>query len=163
MSGIELIISDDHSGLGTARKAVFPSIPWQRCTFHMAQNAQSYAPRQEEGGTRTSCEGYFNCPNLDLARECKRIAIEKYEKIAPRFSDWLENNIEEGMTFYQFPQSHRKRIRTSNALERLHQEIKRRTRVVRVFPNEASCERLVTAILQETHEEWVSGKVYLSL
>lgn len=164
VSGIELIISDDHSGLGAARKAVFPSIPWQRCTFHMAQNAQSYAPKQElKAELGQVVRDIFNCPNVDLARECKRIAIEKYEKIAPRFSDWLENNIEEGMTFYQFPQSHRKRIRTSNALERLHQEIKRRTRVVRVFPNEASCERLVTAILQETHEEWVSGKVYLSV
>lgn len=163
MNGVELIISDDHSGLGAARKAVFPSIPWQRCTFHMAQNAQSYAPKREmKVELGQVVRDIFNCPSLSLAQECKRIAIKKYEKSAPKFVDWLENNIEEGLTFYQFPQGHRKKIRTSNAMERLNQEIKRRTRVVRVFPNEASCERLVTAMLQEVHEDWISGNIYLS-
>ena len=163
MRGLELIISDDHSGLGAARKAVFPSVPWQRCTFHMAQNAQAYAPKQEmKEEIGQVLRDIFNCPNLKLALECKRMAIEKYGKAAPRFAEWLENNIEEGLSFFNFPQEHRKKIRTSNAMERLNQEIKRRTRVVRVFPNEASCERLVTAVLQEIHEEWISGKTYLN-
>lgn len=99
----------------------------------------------------------FNCPSLNLARECKRISVEKYAKAAPKFAEWLENNVEEGLTFFQFPQEHRKKIRTSNAMERLNQEIKRGTRVVRVFSNEESCKRLVTAILQEIHEEWITG------
>ncbi len=164
MNGLELLISDDHSGLGAARKAVFPSVPWQRCIFHMAQNAQSYAPRQEmKEEIGQVMRDIFNCPNLELARECKRIAVEKYAKAAPKFAEWLENNVEEGLTFFQFPQEHRKKIRTSNAMERLNQEIKRRTRVVRVFSNEESCERLVTAILQEIHEEWVTGRVYLDV
>lgn len=164
MNGLELIISDDHSGLGAARKAVFPSVPWQRCIFHMAQNAQGYAPKQEmKEEIGQVMRDIFNCPNLNLARECKRISVEKYAKAAPKFAEWLENNIEEGLTFFQFPQEHRKKIRTSNAMERLNQEIKRRTRVVRVFSNEESCERLVTAILQEIHEEWVTGKVYLNV
>jgi transposase-like protein len=164
MSGLELIISDDHSGLGSARKSVFPSVPWQRCTFHMAQNAQGYAPKQEmKEEIGQVMRDIFNCPNLKLAQECKRMAVEKYVKAAPKFAEWLENNVEEGLTFFQFPQEHRKKIRTSNAMERLNQEIKRRTRVVRVFSNEESCERLVTAILQEIHEEWVSGKIYLKV
>lgn len=152
------------NGLEAARKAVFTSVPWQRCTFHMAQNAQGYAPKQEmKEEIGQVMRDIFNCPNLNLARECKRISIEKYAKAAPKFAEWLEHNVEEGLTFFQFPQEHRKKIRTSNAMERLNQEIERRTRVVRVFPNEESCERLVTAILQETHEEWVTGKVYLNV
>jgi putative transposase len=164
MNGLELVISDDHSGLGAARKAVYPSVPWQRCTCHMSQNAQGYAPKQEmKEEIGQVMRDIFNCPNLNLARECKRIAVEKYAKAAPKFSEWLENNVEDGLTFFQFPQEHRKKIRTSNAMERLNQEIKRRTRVVRVFSNEESCERLVTAVLQEIHEEWVTGKVYLNV
>jgi putative transposase len=164
MNGLGLIISDDHSGLAAARKAVFPSVPWQRCIFHMAQNAQSYAPKQEvKEEIGQVMRDIFNCPNLNLALECKRISVEKYAKVAPKFAEWLENNLEEGLTFFQFPQEHRKKIRTSNAMERLNQEIKRRTRVVRVFSNEESCERLVTAILQEIHEEWITGKVYLNV
>ena len=89
----------------------------------------------------------FNCPNLSLAQACKRNAVDKHSKGTPKFSEWLENNIEEGLTFFQFPQEHRKKIRTSNAIERLNQEIKRRTRLVRVFPNEKSSERLVKAVL----------------
>lgn len=148
MNGLELIISDDHSGLRAARKAVFPSVRWQRCIFHRAQNAQGYASRQEiKEEIGQAMRDIFNCPNLNLARECKRVVTEKYAKVAPKFSEWLDNNVEEGLTFFQFPQEHRKKIRTSNAMGRLNQEIKRRTRVVRVFTNEASCERLVTAIL----------------
>ena len=164
MQGLQLIVSDDHSGLGAARKAVFPSVSWQRCTFHMSQNAQGYAPKQEmKEEIGQVMRDIFNCPNLNLALECKRVAIEKYAKTAPRFAEWLENNVEEGLRFFEFPQEHRKKIRTSNAMERLNQEIKRRTRVVRVFPNEESCERLITAVLQEIHEEWISGNVYLNL
>ena len=164
MTGLELITSDDHSGLGAARKAVFPSVLWQRCQFHMAQNAQGYAPKKEmKEEIAQALRDIFNCPNLNLAQECKKQTIEKYEKTAPKFTEWLENNIEEGLTVYQFPQEHRKKIRTSNGMERINQEIKRRTRVVRVFPNEESCERLVTAILQEIHEEWASGRVYLKI
>ena len=115
MNGLELIISDDHSGLGAARKAVFPSVPWQRCIFHMTQNAQGYVPRQEmKEEIGQAMRDIFNCPNLNLARECKRISVEKYAKTAPKFAEWLENNVEEGLTFFQFPQEHRKKIRTSN-------------------------------------------------
>ncbi len=163
MKGLKLIISDDHSGLGAARRAVFPSVPWQRCTFHMAQNAQAYVPKKEmKEEISQSVRDIFNCPNMDLALACKKSTVEKYEKTAPTFSKWLEENIEEGLVFFKFPASHWKKIRTSNAMERLNQEIKRRSRVVRVFPNKESCERLVTAILQETHEEWISGKIYLN-
>jgi transposase-like protein len=162
LSGLELIISDDHAGLKAARKAVFPSVPWQRCQFHMAQNAQSYAPtkamKEDIGQTMRDI---FNASTIEDARRKVTEVIELYGKKAPDFVSWLEENIEEGFTVYQFPQAVRKKLRTSNMLEALNKEIKRRTRVAGIFPNAESCLRLITAIVQETHEEWICGKRYI--
>ena len=164
MHGMQLGISDDHPGLKTARKAVFPSLPWQRCQFHLAQNAQAYAPkksmRQEIGEVMREI---FNSPTLEMAQEMKRRAIENYQKRAPEFAKWLEANVEEGLTVYQFPKEHRRKIRTSNGMERVNREIKRRTRVAVVFPNKESALRLVTGVIIEIHEEWVTGKQYLDM
>jgi transposase-like protein len=162
MRGLRLIISDDHAGMKSARKAVFPSIPWQRCQFHLAQNAQSYAPKKSmrEEIAQVMRE-IFNCPNIEMARDMVKRTVEKYQKKAPEFAKWLEGNIEEGLTVYQFPEEHRKKIRTSNGIERLNREIKRRTRVAVLFPNKASALRLVTGVIIEIHEEWVTGKQYL--
>ncbi len=163
LHGVELFISDDHSGLKAARKAVFPSIPWQRCQFHFQQNAQSYAPKRSMKKELADAVKYiFNSASKEEAiAKCKAISA-KYETAAPAFCEWLEENIEDSLTVFDFPESHRRRIRTSNTLERLNQEIKRRTRVARLFPNEASCLRLVTAVLVEHHDNWVTGKKYLN-
>lgn len=163
LHGVELFISDDHSGLKAARKAVFPSIPWQRCQFHFQQNAQSYAPKRSMKKELADAVKYiFNSASKEEAiAKCKAISA-KYETAAPAFCEWLEENIEDSLTVFDFPESHRRRIRTSNTLERLNQEIRRRTRVARLFPNEASCLRLVTAILVEHHDNWVTGKKYLN-
>jgi transposase-like protein len=164
LSGVRLFISDDHSGMKAARKAVFPSVKWQRCQFHMAQNAQSYAPKktmQDEIGEAMRL--IFQSHSYEMAQEQKRIILEKYKVSAPKFVNWLEENIEEGLTCFSFPKEHRKKIRTVNSLERLNKEIRRRTRVATLFPNEASCERLITAILQEVHEEWSTGRTYLDM
>ena len=164
LKGIELIISDDHAGLKKARRAVLPGTPWQRCCFHLAQNAQHYAPtqvmRKEIAG---ALRDIYQAPSQEEAKVRLKQTVDKYEKKAARFSNWLEENCEEGLTFYQFSPEHWRRIRTNNATERLNQEIKRRTRVARLFPNAASCLRLATAVVMEIHEEWVSGRKYLSL
>lgn len=136
MTGLRLIISDNHAGMKSARRAVFPSVPWQRCKFHLAQNAQSYVPKKsmrEEIAERM--REIFNCPTLEMAREMVRKTVEKYQKKAPEFVKWPEENIEEGLTVYQFPKEHWKKIRTSNGIERWNREIKRRTRVAVLFPN----------------------------
>lgn len=162
LCGVCLITSDDHTGLKAARAAVLPEAPWQRCQFHMAQNAQSYARKQSmryEIGQ--AMRDIFGCPSLEDAREMVQKVIRRYEKTASDFIDWLEENVEEGFTVYQFPREHWKKLRTSNPLERLNREIKRRTRVATLFPNEASCLRLVTAVIQEVHEEWLTGNVFL--
>ena len=105
----------------------------------------------------------FNSPTLEMALEMKRRAIEMYCKRAPEFARWLEGNIDEGLTVFQFPLEHRKKLRTSNGIERVNKEIKRRTRVAVLFPNTASALRLVTGILIEIHEEWVTGRQYLDM
>lgn len=164
LSGVQLFISDDHSGMRAARRTVFPSIKWQRCQFHMAQNAQSYAPKkamQLELGEEV--RRIFQSHDYETAKEQKRKCIEKYRESAPGFAKWLDDNIEEGLTCFSFPQEHRKKIRTVNALERLNKEIRRRTKVITLFPNSASCERLVSAVLKEIHEEWIIGKKYLNM
>jgi putative transposase len=164
MRGLRLIISDDHPGMKNARMAVFPSVPWQRCQFHLAQKAQSYAPKRSMRlEIAEVMREIFNSSTLEMAQELKRLAIEKYKRRAPEFANWLEENIDEGLTIYQFPKEHRKRIRTSNGMERVNKEIKRRTRVAVLFPNPESALRLVTGVIIEIHEEWVTGKQYLDM
>jgi putative transposase len=164
LKGIELLISDDHTGLRAALRAVLPSVPWQRCLFHLAQNAQSYVPSKAMKGEIAQAvrDVYQALDRQEAERRVKETA-QKYEKRAPKFCNWLESNANEAMTFYSLSRAHWKKIRTVNIVERLNEEVKRRTKVARLFPNEASCERLVTAVVSEIHEEWVSGKRYLPL
>ena len=164
LRGVELITSDDHAGLRAARRAVFGGIPWQRCQIHLQQNAQGYVPRKEmQHEMAEDLRTIFNAPHRAAAERYLAETILKYENTASRLAHWMEENIPEGLTVFSFPSAHRRRLRTSNGIERLNQEIKRRTKVVRIFPNEASCLRLVTAVLMETSEEWeASNHPYLS-
>ena len=162
LSGVELIISDAHTGLQQARKAVFGGIPWQRCQFHLQKNAQSYVPRQRmKAEVAADIRAIFNAPNRYEAEALLGKTVQKYEKSASRLAVWLEENIPQGLTVFAFPATHRRLIRTTNGLERLNREIARRSRIVAIFPNEASCLRLVTAIVMETSEEWVTGRTYM--
>lgn len=164
MHGIELIISDAHSGLKAARKAVFPSIPWQRCQFHLQQNAQSYAPKQSmKKSIASKLRAIFNAENHKEAKRLTSFAISEYQKSAPKLAEWIENNVYEGLTVFNFPEEHRRKIRTTNMLERVNREVKRRTKVATLFPNEESCCRLVTAVLMEISEIWETGRKYISL
>lgn len=164
LHGLKLIVSDDHSGLKEARQAVFPSVPWQRCQYHLSANAQKYAPSRElKSEIGQVMRDIFQSPDIESARARVKESIEVYERAAPRFVEWLDENVEEGFTVYEFPRSHQRRIRTSNSIERLSEEVKRRTRVATLFPNEASCLRLVSALLCEIHEEWITGKRYLNM
>jgi putative transposase len=164
LSGIELVISDAHAGLQAARKAVFGGVPWQRCQFHLQQNASAFVPRQDlKAEVAEDIRTIFNAPNRDEANAALIRTVQKYAKRSATLAAWLEANIPEGLTVFAFPISHQRLLRTTNGLERLNQEIRRRTRVVGVFPNEASCLRLVSALAMETSEEWEAGKAYLTL
>jgi putative transposase len=164
LHGVKLIISDAHAGLKAARMAVFPSIPWQRCQFHLQQNASSYVPKQAmKKEVATDIRAVFNAPNLTEAMRLLDLLSQKYAKTAPQLVEWMEQNLPEGLTVMQFPQDHRRRLRTSNIAERVNEEIRRRTRVAGLFPNVASCLRLVTAVLVEIDEDWNQGKSYLNM
>lgn len=164
LEGVRLIISDDHAGMQAARKATFTGVTWQRCQFHLQQNVQSYVPKvgmriEVAEDVRT----IFDAQDRFSAESYLKNTVKKYAQIAPKLADWMEINLPDGFSVFAFPRSHQKRLRTSNSLERLSQEIKRRTRVVRVFPNEDACLRLVSAVLMEFSEEWEYGKIYLNV
>lgn len=164
LHGIELIISDAHAGLKAAKKAIFPSIPWQRCQFHLQQNAQGYVPKKSlKEQVAFDIRSIFNAPSMGEAERLLKLTSQKYEKEAPDLARWMLDNLSEGFTVFTFPISHWRRLRTSNIAERLNREIKRRTRIVGVFPNVASCERLISAVLLEICEEWQTSEVYLSV
>ena len=161
--GVKLIISDDHAGLKAARKAVFGGLPWQRCQFHLQQNAQAYVPRKElQAEVAEDIRTIFTAPDRIKADEYLKEAIRKYEKTATKLASWMEQNIPEGLVVFSFPAHHRQRIRTTNSLERLNREIRRRTSVVSIFPSEKSALRLISAVLLEISDEWEGGKMYLS-
>jgi transposase-like protein len=164
LEGVQLIISDDHHGLRKARQAVFTGVPWQRCQFHLQQNASQYVPRKRmRAEVAADIRAVFNAPDRQQAERYLKQIVSKYADVASELADWMEAAIPEGLTVFDFPESHRRRIRTSNMLERVSQEIKRRTRVVRIFPNPSSCLRLVSAILMEISEDWETGRIYLNV
>lgn len=163
LRGVQLIVSDSHAGLKAARQAVFGGVPWQRCQFHLQQNAQAYVPRKEmQAEVAADIRTIFNAPDRTTADQYLARTVQKYAKTASKLADWLEKNIPEGLTVFAFPAEHQRRLRTTNGVERLNREIDRRTTVVSIFPNEAACLRLISAILVETDEAWQTNKKYLS-
>ena len=160
MQGMKLVISDAHEGLKAARKAVMPSVPWQRCQFHLMQNAMQHIPKIEmRKQIAQDLRNVFNARDIDDANEELKRFVSLYKDSAPNVVTWAEKNIPEGLTVFQIPKEHRKRMRTTNMLERQNKEIKRRTRVATLFPNEASLLRLVTAVLVELSEEWETSNM----
>jgi len=164
LCGVRLITSDNHAGLRQARQAVFGGIPWQRCQYHLQQNAASYVPRKEMlAEVAADLRKVFNAPDLPTAEAYLKQLVQKYEQSASRLADWMEHNVPEGLTVFAFPEAHRRKLRTNNSLERLNREIGRRTDVVGIFPNENACLRLVSALLMEQDETWQTGRIYLSM
>ena len=164
LHGIELVTSDAHEGLAAARKAVFGSVPWQRCQFHLQQNAGQYVPTVDmRAPVAAAIRAIFNAPDMEEAEHLLSKFLDHYREPAPKLAEWAEENLPQGFTVFNFPASHRRRLRTTNLVERLNEEIRRRTRVARLFPNEASCLRLVTAVVMEIAEDWQTAeKRYLT-
>ena len=164
LCGVTFIVSDDHPGMAAARQAVFGSVPWQRCQFHLQQNAQAYVPRRDQRAeVARAIRSVFECSSRAAAQQRLKEIVNDYAKSAPKLAVWMEENLSQGFTVFQLPAAHQKRLRTSNALERVNMELKRRTRVARVFPNESSLLRLISALLSETSDDWETGKIYLNM
>lgn len=164
LHGLRFIVSDDHAGLRAALTARFAGVPWQRCQFHLQQNAMAFVPQihlREE--VAADLRTIFNAADLPEAQRRLKTVVEKYQASAPNLAGWLETNVPESLTVFALPEAQRKKLRTTNSLERLNKEIKRRTRVATLFPNEKSLERLVTALLSEISDEWETGKIYLNM
>jgi transposase-like protein len=163
LHGIELITSDAHAGLKEARKACFSGVPWQRCRFHLMRNALAHVPREEmKSEVMDDLRSVLDAADEHAAGEQLGRVVRKYEKTAPKLAQWMEENVPESFAVFRLPPSHRQRLRTTNMLERVSRELKRRTRVATLFPNEASLLRLVTAVLMELSEEWETGKRYVT-
>ena len=162
LHGVELITSDAHAGLQAARQAVFPTVPWQRCQFHLQQNASSYVTKKDnKGKVAADIRNVFNAPDEVEAKRLLALAVRKYESKESKVSAWMEENIPQSFPVFKRPKEHQKKVRTSNMAERTNKEIRRRTRVVGIFPNDASCLRLISSILVETHDDWLQGNLYL--
>jgi len=163
LHALELITSDAHAGLKEARKACFPGVPWQRCRFHLMHNALAYVPREEmKPEVMDDLRSVLDSSDEHTAGEQFGRVVHKYQKSAPKLAEWMEENVPESFAVFRLPPTHRVRLRTTNMLERVNRELKRRTRVATLFPNEASLLRLVTAVLMELSEEWETGKRYVT-
>ena len=163
LHGVELICSDAHAGLKEARRACFHGVPWQRCQFHLMHNALAHVPRQEmKREAMDDLKSVLDAADERGAKEQLDRVVRKYESSAPAFAAWMEENVPDSLAVFALPASHRRRLRTTNVLERLNRELKRRTRVATLFPNEAALLRLVTGVLIEISDEWETTKRYVT-
>ena len=164
LHGVLFIVSDDHPGLGAARTAIFPALPWQRCQFHLQQNAQADIPRLDQrAAVAQAIRSVFNCADRPTAQRRLKQVVALYATSAPKLSAWMEANLPQGFAVFALPLAHQLRLRTSNPLERVNQELKRRTRVAGLFPNEASLLRLISALLSEFDDQWQTDRIYLNM
>jgi putative transposase len=161
--GVELAVSDHHAGLRAAIREVLPEAAWQRCYVHFLRNALDHLPRKADDDCLQELRWLYDRRKLTEARQDLAAWLAKWQGKYPGLTDWVEENIEETLTFYRLPASHHKHLKSTNMLERLNEEIKRRTHVVRIFPNAESCLRLVRALAVEVHEDWLEAHRYLNM
>ncbi len=163
LSGVELVVADDHAGLRTAIREVLSEAAYQRCYVHFLRNALDHLPRKADDDCLQELRWLYDRRSVEEARRDLAAWIAKWEARYPRLVAWAEEAIEETFTFYRLPRQHHKHLKSTNMLERLNEEIRRRTYVVRIFPNAASCCRLVRALAVETHENWLEAHRYLNM
>ena len=163
LEGVEFVVSDDHEGLRRAIRETLPAAAWQRCYVHFLRNALDHLPRRAGDDCLQELRWLYDRRDLAEARQDLARWLTKWQAKHPKLCDWAEENIEETLTYFCLPQQHHKHMKSTNMLERLNQELKRRTHVVRIFPNAASCLRLVRALAVETHENWLEAIRYLNM
>lgn len=163
LSGVEFVVSDDHAGLKKAISEVLTEAAWQRCYVHFLRNALDYLPRKADDDCLQELRWIYDRRDLQEANRDLAAWIAKWQGKYPKLVDWVEANIGETLSFYRLPRAHHKHLKSTNMLERLNEEIKRRTRVVRIFPNAESCLRLIRALCVETHEAWLEDSRYLNM
>ncbi len=163
LKGVEVAVSDDHAGLKKALTETLPEAVWQRCYVHFLRNALDHLPRKADDDCLRELRWIYDRRDLTEARKDMAAWLLRWQEKYPKLCAWVEDNIEETLSFYRLPCGHHKHLKSTNMLERLNEEIKRRTQVVRIFPNEESCLRLIRALAVETHENWIEANRYLDM
>jgi putative transposase len=163
LHGVQVAISDDHAGLRRAIREVLPEATWQRCYVHFLRNALDYLPRKADDDCLMELRWLYDRRDVEEARRDLSAWLAKWAARYPKLCSWVEENIEETLSFYRLPRQHHKNLKSTNMLERIMEEIKRRTLVVHIFPNAASCLRLVRALAVEMHENWIEAIRYLNM
>ena len=161
--GVEFVVSDNHEGLKAAIREVLPEAVWQRCYVHFLRNTLDYVPRKVDDDCLMELRWFYDRRDLAEVRRDLAVWLAKWQAKYPKLTSWVEDNLEETLTYYRLPLPHHKHMKSTNMLERLNQELKRRTLVVRIFPNAVSCLRLVRALAVETHEGWLEATRYLNM
>ena len=163
LRGVEYVVSDAHEGLKQSVTQVLPGTVWQRCYVHFLRNALDHLPRKHDDDCMTELRWIYDRKKLAEARSDLAAWLKRWQSKYPKLCDWVEENIDETFTVYRLPVGHHKNMRSTNLLERFNEEIRRRTYVVRVFPNPDACLRLVRALCAEQHEEWQEGNRYMNM
>ena len=163
LHGVELVVSDHHEGLRQSISQILPEAVWQRCYVHFLRNALDHLPRKADDDCLKELRWLYDRRDLEEARRDLGVWLSKWQGKYPKLCSWVEENIEETLSFYRLPLAHHKHLKSTNMLERLNEELKRRTYVVRIFPNEQSCLRLIRALAMETHENWIEATRYLNM
>lgn len=163
LTGVEFVVSDDHAGLKKAIQEVLPEAVWQRCYVHFLRNALDYLPRKADDDCLMELRWIYDRRDAEEAQRDVATWLGKWSSRYPKLCTWVEDNIHETLSFYRLPRQHHKHLRSTNMLERLMEEFKRRTLVVRIFPNTASCLRLIRALAVEMHENWIEATRYLNM
>lgn len=163
LKGVELVVSDDHAGLVAAIGEVIPEAAWQRCYVHFLRNALDHLPRKHGDDCLQELRWLYDRRDLAEAKADLAAWLSKWSPRYPRLTGWAEDAIEQTLTFFRLPRQHHKHLKSTNMLERLNEEIRRRTYVVRIFPNAESCLRLVRALAVETNENWMEANRYINM
>jgi putative transposase len=163
LRGVKLVISDDHSGLRKAIEESLTGVMWQRCYVHFLRNALDHLPRSADEGCLMQLRWIYEQGTIEAARLALGAWLRDWSEKYPKLCSWVEDNIEQTLTYLALPRTHHKHLKSTNMLERLNQELKRRTHIVRIFPNEASCLRLSRAVAAEIHDEWIEQHRYLDM
>ena len=164
LHGVEFVVSDDHCGICTAVSAVLTEAIWQRCYVHFLRNALDHMPKKHiDPACMMELRWIYDRRTIDEAMSDLKAWLSKWSEKYPALCEWVEENIGETLSFYKLPHMHHKHLKSTNMLERMNQEIKRRTHIIRTFPNRESCLRMVRALAVETHEAWQVETRYLNM
>ena len=164
LHGVEFVVSDDHCGICNAVSAVLTEAIWQRCYVHFLRNALDHMPKKHiDPACMMELRWIYDRRTIDEAMSDLKAWLSKWSEKYPTLCEWVEENIGETLSFYKLPHVHHKHLKSTNMLERMNQEIKRRTHIIRTFPNRESCLRMVRALAVETHEAWQVETRYLNM